>query len=68
MQNSWGSIIGFILLFIVFAVILFVFIKFKWLKLQIMKNVATNSSNKSTGGIMPEDLGEMILGVCGAAH
>ena len=68
MQNSWASIIGFILVLVVFAVIFFVAIKFKVLKYNIMKNVASNTSSKSSGGIMPEDLGEMILGMCGAAQ
>lgn len=58
-METWLSVVLIILFVIIFAVAIFVAFKFKMIKYKILKNVATNTGSK--GGIMPEDLGDMIL-------
>lgn len=65
-MDTWVSAIIFIILFVVFAVIFYIAIRIKILKVKTLKSVNDNMGKK-TGGIMPEDIGDMILG-CLSAH
>lgn len=64
-MNGWSLAVLIVIIIIIVAIAAVVFyfkFKFKVNKYKIVSNVA----NKKTGGIMPEDLGDFILGCCGS--
>lgn len=63
-MSNWVSAIGVIILILIMVVIIGAVIYVKFLKVKIMKNGAQVLKNKAKGGIMPEDIGDFILGCC----
>lgn len=63
-MDKWVQYVIAIIILLIFVAIFAVVILTKYRRLNFLKTATNNLKNKNTGGVMPEDLGDFILGCC----